>query len=64
MEIDYVPVEVMEIDQTMFTSREVPSRARPIMDFMVNGQVPPDEAEARRIQRRSKAYTIINNEMY
>jgi transcription antitermination factor NusG len=64
MEIDYVLVEVMEIDQTIFTVREVPSWVRPIMDFMVNGQVPADEAEVRRIQRRSKAYTIINNEVY
>jgi hypothetical protein len=64
MEVDYVLVEVMEIDQTLFIAREVPSWARPIMDFMVNGQVPAEEAEARRIQRRSKAYTIINNEMY
>jgi hypothetical protein len=63
-EIDYVSVEVMEIDQTVFTSREVPSWAHPIMDFMVNGQLPADEAEARRILRRSKAYTIINNEIY
>jgi hypothetical protein len=64
MEIDYVSVEVMEIDQPVFTTREVPSWARPIMDFMVNGQVPADEAEARRIMRRSKAYTIINKEIY
>jgi hypothetical protein len=64
MEIDYVSVEVMEIDQAVFTVREVPSWARPIMDFMVKGEVPADEAEACRIQRRSKAYTIINNEMY
>jgi transcription antitermination factor NusG len=64
MVIDYVSVEVMEIDQAVFNVREVPSWVRPIMDFMVNGQVPADEAEARRIQRRSKAYTIINNKMY
>jgi transcription antitermination factor NusG len=64
MEIDYVSVDVMVIDQAVFTVREVPSWVRPIMDFMVNGQVPTDEAEARRIQRRSKAYTIINHEMY
>jgi hypothetical protein len=64
MEVDYVSVKVMDIDQTVFTAREVPSWARPIMDFMVNGQVSVDEAEARRILRRSKAYTIINNEMY
>jgi hypothetical protein len=33
MEIDYVSVEMMEIDQAVFTIREVPSWARPIMDF-------------------------------
>jgi transcription antitermination factor NusG len=64
MEIDYVSVDMMVIDQAVFTIREVPSWVRPIMDFLVNGQVPADEAEARRIQRRSKAYAIINNEMY
>jgi hypothetical protein len=64
MEINYVSIEVMEIDQTVFTAREVPLWARPIMDFMVNGQLPLDEAEARRILRRSKAYTIINKEIY
>jgi ribonuclease HI len=64
MEIDYVAVEVMEIDQALFTAREVPSWARPIMDFMVSGQLPADEAEARWVMRRSKAYTIINKEIY
>jgi hypothetical protein len=64
MEIDYVSVKVMEIDQLVFTVREVPSWARPIMDFMVDGQLPADEAEARRVMRRSKAYTIINKEIY
>jgi hypothetical protein len=38
MEIDYVSIKVMKIDQTVFTTREVPSWVRPIMDFMVNGQ--------------------------
>jgi hypothetical protein len=56
MEIDYVSVEVMEIDQPVFTAREVPSWARPIMDFLVDGQLPAEEAEARRIMRRSKVY--------
>jgi transcription antitermination factor NusG len=64
MEIDYVSVEVMEIDQAVFTVREVPSWVHPIMDFIVNVQVPADETEAHHIQRRSKAYTIINKEMY
>jgi hypothetical protein len=64
MEIDYVSVKVMEIDQPVFTAREVPSWAQPIMDFLVDGQLPADEAEARRVMRRSKAYTIINKEIY
>jgi hypothetical protein len=64
MEIDYVSIEMMEIDQAVFTVREVPSWARPIMDFLVNGQVPPDENEAHRVTRRSKGYTIINKEIY
>jgi hypothetical protein len=64
MEIDYVSVEVMEIDQAVFTAREVPSWAHPIVDFLVNGQVPADETEARRVMRRSKGYTIINKEIY
>jgi transcription antitermination factor NusG len=64
MEIDYVLVEMMEIDQAVFTVREVPSWARPIMDFLVDGQVPADETEARRVIRRSKGYTIINKEIY
>jgi transcription antitermination factor NusG len=64
MEIDYVSVEVMEIDQAVFTIREVPSWARPIMKFLVNGHVPTDEDEARQIARRSKGYTVINKEIY
>jgi hypothetical protein len=64
MEIDYVLVEVMEIDQPVFTAREVPSWAQPIMDFLVDGKLLADEAEACRIMRRSKAYTIINKEIY
>jgi transcription antitermination factor NusG len=64
MEIDYVSVEMMEIDQAVFTVREVPSWARPIMDFLVDGQVPADENEARQVTRRSKGYAIINKEIY
>jgi hypothetical protein len=64
MEIHYVLVEVMEIDQVVFTVREVRSWARPIMDFLVDGQVLADETEARRVMRRPKGYTIINKEIY
>jgi hypothetical protein len=63
MEIDYVSVEMIEIDQGVFTVREVPSWARPIMDFLVDGQVPADKTEAHWVTRRSKGYTIINKEI-
>ena len=34
------------------------------MNFMSDGTLPSDETESRRIQRRSKGYTIINKELY
>jgi hypothetical protein len=46
MEIDYVSVKMMEIDQPVFAAREVPSWARSIMNFLVDGQLPVDEAKA------------------
>ena len=40
-----------------------PSWAQPLRDFLVDGTLPEDEVRARQIQRRSGAYTIINNEL-
>ena len=40
-----------------------PSWAEPIRNFLVDGTLPQDEVEAQQIQRRSGAYTIINNEL-
>ena len=34
------------------------------MSYMIDGTLPDDPTKARRIQRRSKAYTIINMELY
>jgi hypothetical protein len=64
MEIDYVSVKMMEIDQAVFTVREVPSWTHPIMEFLMHGQVSVDENEACRVIRGSKRYTIINKEIY
>ncbi|XP_071683447.1 uncharacterized protein [Lolium perenne] len=57
-------VDGMEIDMPIFVVREAPTWVKPIKEFLVNGGLPADEAESRRIQRRSKAYTIVNGEMY
>ncbi|KAK1649162.1 hypothetical protein QYE76_066967 [Lolium multiflorum] len=55
-------VDNMDIDMPVFVVREAPSWVKPIKEFLVNGTLPVDENESRRIQRRSKAYTIINGE--
>jgi hypothetical protein len=55
-------MDCMEIDMPFFVVREAPSWVKPIMEFLVNGGLLTDKAESRRIQRRSKAYTIINVE--
>ncbi|KAK1641791.1 hypothetical protein QYE76_060262 [Lolium multiflorum] len=57
-------VDSMEIDVPVFTVREAPTWVEPIKEFLINGTLPVDETESRRIQRRSKAYTIINGEVY
>ncbi|KAK1697641.1 hypothetical protein QYE76_014338 [Lolium multiflorum] len=57
-------VDSMEIDAPVFLVREIPSWVKPIKEFLINGTLPADENESRRIQRRSKAYTFINGEVY
>ncbi|KAK1648041.1 hypothetical protein QYE76_065846 [Lolium multiflorum] len=57
-------VDSMDIDMPVFVVREAPSWVEPIKEFLINGTLSIDENESRRIQRRSKAYTIINGEVY
>jgi hypothetical protein len=57
-------VDCMEIDMPIFVIREAPSWGKSIMEFLVKGGLPMEETKSRRIQRRSKAYTIINGELY
>jgi hypothetical protein len=40
-----------------------PSWAQPILNFLVNRELPADEISARLVQRRAGAYTIINREL-
>jgi hypothetical protein len=49
---------------SVFHIREIPSWAEPFSNYLITGDLPKDEAEARRLQRRVQAYTIINSEMY
>jgi hypothetical protein len=47
-----------------FHIREIPSWAEPFSNYLITGDLPQDEAEARRIHCRAGAYTIINSELY
>ena len=47
----------------IFTTITVPSWALPISEWLENGVLPMDETEARQVQRRASAYSIINNEL-
>ncbi|XP_044378043.1 uncharacterized protein, partial [Triticum aestivum] len=49
----------------VLTTEEVtaPSWAQPILNFLVNRELPTDEISARLVQRRAGAYAIINREL-
>jgi ribonuclease HI len=49
---------------SVFHIREIPSWAEPFSNYLITGDLPQDEVEARRIQHRAGAYTIINSELY
>jgi hypothetical protein len=49
---------------SVFHIREIPSWAEPFSNYLITGDLPQDEVEARRLQRRAGAYTIINSELY
>jgi ribonuclease HI len=49
---------------SVFHIREIPSWAEPFSNYLITGDLPQDEAEARRLQHRAQAYTIINSELY
>jgi hypothetical protein len=49
---------------SVFHIREIPSWAEPFSNYLLTGDLLPNEIEARRLQRRAQAYTIINSELY
>ena len=64
MMMEVMSAEPMDIDIPMFPVRPVPGWAQPIMAYILEGTLPENEVEARQIVRRSKAYTVINQELY
>jgi hypothetical protein len=49
---------------SVFHIRDIPSWAEPFSKYLLTGDLPLNEIEARRLQCRAQAYTIINNELY
>jgi hypothetical protein len=49
---------------SIFHIREIPSWAEPFSNYLITRDLPRDETEARQLQRRVQAYTIINSELY
>jgi hypothetical protein len=41
-----------------------PPWAEPYLEYLMNKKLPEDEVQKRQIKRRTKAYTIINGQLY
>ena len=51
-------------DTTAPIALEGPAWTKPFLLFLIEGMLPQDVAEAWRISRRSKAFTVINKQLY
>jgi hypothetical protein len=49
---------------SVFHIWEIPSWAEPFSNYLITGDLQQDKVEARRLQHRAGAYTIINSELY
>jgi hypothetical protein len=57
-------LEVMAIDEPPEVNLEDPDWRFPILDWLVEGKLPSDQTEVRRIARRAKAFILIIGELY
>ena len=56
--------EVMEIDEAPEINLEDPDWRILILEWIVQGKVPPDKTEASHIARRAKSFVLIDGEFY
>jgi hypothetical protein len=54
----------MAIDEPPEVNLEDPDWSFPILEWLVEGKLPSDQTEARRIARRAKAFVLIDGEFY
>jgi ribonuclease HI len=56
--------EVMAIHEPPEVNLEDPDWHFPILEWLVEGKLPSDQTEARRIAHRAKAFVLIDGELY
>ena len=57
-------LETMDIEPEVPTPDDLPDWRYPFLQRLVDGTLPLDQAKARRLARRAKAFVLINGEMY
>jgi hypothetical protein len=56
--------EVMSVDQPLEMNLEDPDWRFPILRWLVEGKLPSDQMEARRIPLQAKVFVLIDDELY
>jgi hypothetical protein len=56
--------EVMTLGEASEPNLEAPDWGIPIFDWMVEGKLPTDSTEARRIALRAKSFRLIDGDLY
>ncbi|XP_021309179.1 uncharacterized protein LOC110432715 [Sorghum bicolor] len=54
----------MDLEPEPPASDDSPNWRYPLLLRLVNGTLPPDQAEARRVARRAKTFVLLDGEMY
>jgi ribonuclease HI len=56
--------EVMDIDPALEQNTEDPDWRFPYLEWLLEGKLPPDQTEARRIARRAKSFVLLEGDLY
>ena len=54
----------MDIESEALVPDDLSDWRYPLLQRLVDGTLPPDQAEARRVARRAKAFVLLGGEMY
>ena len=56
--------EAMDIESEAPTPDDLPDWRYPLLQCLVDGTLPPDQAEAQRVAHHAKAFILLDGEMY